>query len=198
MDKLYVNVYGVTRCYGGPEEGGWFYNQSYPLASVPFKAERRPGHKPGRCAHCDEERQKEYLADFEGEKYTPSYCEEPKSNEAVDFAFDEWAYDYDANGNRKFPIDKIRELARLYRSNPDAEELTEFYESRFFKVLLQTVTHLVPADEAKKESIIADMKDLYAEEKRGNIYSVLGGQDVSIVVEEEPGKLDPETKPRYE
>lgn len=188
MDKLYINVYGVTRCYGGPEEDGWWFNQSYPLASVPFKAERRPGHKPGSCAHCDEQR----------EKGTTEFCEEPKSNEAVDFAFDEWVYDYDTNGNRKFPIDKIRELARLYRSNPDAEELTEFYESRFFQVLLQTVTHLVPADEAKKEMYIADLKELYAEEKHGDIYSVLGGQDVSIVVEEEPGKLDPETKPHYE
>lgn len=23
---VYVNVYDVTRCYGGPEEGGWWYD----------------------------------------------------------------------------------------------------------------------------------------------------------------------------
>lgn len=24
--SLYINVYHVERCYGGPEEGGWYYN----------------------------------------------------------------------------------------------------------------------------------------------------------------------------
>lgn len=23
----YVNVYEITRCYGGPEEGGWWYDE---------------------------------------------------------------------------------------------------------------------------------------------------------------------------
>ena len=31
----FVNVYSVTRHYGGPEEGGWWYNQGEPIASVP-------------------------------------------------------------------------------------------------------------------------------------------------------------------
>ena len=31
----FVNVYEVTRHYGGPEEGGWWYNRGTPLASVP-------------------------------------------------------------------------------------------------------------------------------------------------------------------
>ncbi len=26
MKKFYVNVYRVTRHYGGPEEGGWWFN----------------------------------------------------------------------------------------------------------------------------------------------------------------------------
>lgn len=33
---LYVNVYRVTRHYGGPEEGGWWYDAGEPLASVPI------------------------------------------------------------------------------------------------------------------------------------------------------------------
>jgi hypothetical protein len=33
---LYVNLYRVTRHYGGPEEGGWWYNAGEPLASVPI------------------------------------------------------------------------------------------------------------------------------------------------------------------
>lgn len=31
----YVNVYLVQRCYGGPEEGGWWYDAGEPVASVP-------------------------------------------------------------------------------------------------------------------------------------------------------------------
>ncbi len=29
----YVNVYEVTRHYGGPEEGGWWYNTGEPIES---------------------------------------------------------------------------------------------------------------------------------------------------------------------
>lgn len=32
---VYVNAYSVSRCYGGPEEGGWWYDDYEPLASVP-------------------------------------------------------------------------------------------------------------------------------------------------------------------
>ena len=32
---LFVNVYLVGRAYGGPEEGGWWYDYGYPVASVP-------------------------------------------------------------------------------------------------------------------------------------------------------------------
>ena len=30
---LYVNVYESVQEYGGPEEGGWYYNQNYPISS---------------------------------------------------------------------------------------------------------------------------------------------------------------------
>jgi len=30
----HVNVYAVTRHYGGPEEGGWWYNAGEPVASI--------------------------------------------------------------------------------------------------------------------------------------------------------------------
>lgn len=43
---VYANVYGVAQCYGGPEEGGWWYDTGYPLASVPFTTEAVPGHGP--------------------------------------------------------------------------------------------------------------------------------------------------------
>lgn len=34
---LYVNAYSVSRNYGGPEEGGWWYDSGEPLASIPVK-----------------------------------------------------------------------------------------------------------------------------------------------------------------
>ena len=33
MRTLYVNVYQVERCYGGAEEGGWWYDSYTPLES---------------------------------------------------------------------------------------------------------------------------------------------------------------------
>jgi hypothetical protein len=32
----YVNVYELEQGYGGPEEGGWYYEAGEPVASVPF------------------------------------------------------------------------------------------------------------------------------------------------------------------
>ena len=29
----YVNVYRITQEYGGPEEGGWYYSQRWPITS---------------------------------------------------------------------------------------------------------------------------------------------------------------------
>jgi hypothetical protein len=34
---VYVNVYSVTRHYGGPEEGGWWYNWSECIEVFPTK-----------------------------------------------------------------------------------------------------------------------------------------------------------------
>jgi hypothetical protein len=40
---LYINVYLVSQLYGGPEEGGWYYDAGEPLASVPINSCRLPG-----------------------------------------------------------------------------------------------------------------------------------------------------------
>lgn len=40
FDVKYVNAYSVTRHYGGPEEGGWWYDAGEPLASVPVRVPR--------------------------------------------------------------------------------------------------------------------------------------------------------------
>lgn len=34
--QYYVNVYEIDRGYGGPEEGGWWYDCGTPVATVPF------------------------------------------------------------------------------------------------------------------------------------------------------------------
>lgn len=31
---MYVNVYEVTRCYGGAEEGGWYYDAGTVVVSI--------------------------------------------------------------------------------------------------------------------------------------------------------------------
>lgn len=36
----YVNAYRVELAYGGPEEGGWYYNVQTPIASIPFDTHR--------------------------------------------------------------------------------------------------------------------------------------------------------------
>lgn len=36
MAKRYSNLYFVTREYGGPEEGGWYYNQDRIKRSEPY------------------------------------------------------------------------------------------------------------------------------------------------------------------
>ena len=55
----YVNVYLVDRCYGGPEEGGWYYDAGAPIYSHKLERgerardlverfERRFAHLAGR------------------------------------------------------------------------------------------------------------------------------------------------------
>jgi hypothetical protein len=50
--RFYVNAYAVTRNYGGPEEGGWYYNAGEPLASVPIRAERLETCPEFAAGHC--------------------------------------------------------------------------------------------------------------------------------------------------
>jgi len=37
--RRWVSAYEVTRHYGGPEEGGWYYDAGTPLASIPVDTE---------------------------------------------------------------------------------------------------------------------------------------------------------------
>ncbi len=47
---VYLNLYLIDQSYGGPEEGGWYYDVGTPLASVPISVEsftvNREGNPP--------------------------------------------------------------------------------------------------------------------------------------------------------
>ena len=45
MEKRFVSLYDVTRQYGGPEEGGWWYNWFSHVVSVPMLKDRRASEK---------------------------------------------------------------------------------------------------------------------------------------------------------
>jgi len=40
MKIVYVNVYLVDRFYGGPEEGGWYYDAGRPFRGIPTAARK--------------------------------------------------------------------------------------------------------------------------------------------------------------
>lgn len=35
----FLNAYSVNRIYGGPHEGGWWFDEGYPVASIPLREE---------------------------------------------------------------------------------------------------------------------------------------------------------------
>jgi len=41
MAKQFVNVYAVSLVYGGPEEGGWWYDRYFPVSSFGFSSRRK-------------------------------------------------------------------------------------------------------------------------------------------------------------
>jgi len=47
--QLWVNVYSVTRHYGGPEEGGWWYDAGEVVASTPADNEDEANQLAATC-----------------------------------------------------------------------------------------------------------------------------------------------------
>jgi hypothetical protein len=127
---MYLNVYEVTRHFGGHEEGGWWYNHHEPIASIPVKAVSVEGHSDV-CRQCYMARRGETHHET-GEKY--EMCK--------------WGYD------------------------------------------------LKPVDQEKVDEFRAYLEDLYGDRREGNIYSVLGGMEVIISLEDHPGERTP--RPHYE
>jgi hypothetical protein len=129
---LYVNAYEVTRHFGGREEGGWWFDNYAPLASIPVWADVVAGHKSA-CYTCD--------------------C---------------------ANKNEVNPDTGLK------------------YE------LCRWSSHLIAVDEVQIEMFKAHLRNLFDERKEGDRFSVLGGTDIHICVEDEPASNKPESIPRYE
>lgn len=149
-ERLYVNAYAVTRHYGGPEEGGWWYNAGQPLASVPIRAKRVPGCSPicGQCRDAADGHERN------GQKV--EFCRELPED------FDHLSDD---------------DAARVYEQAPVAH-------------------HLVPAE--SPDATIAKLAEEFSDEAEGDIYSVCGGVEVSVCVEDHTAALWPSRRPRYE
>lgn len=161
---MYLNVYAVTRHYGGPEEGGWWYNVGTPLASVPIKAESLPGHDDG-CYQCNQARKGE-----------ASFCRQEPTEDQITH----WLYG---------------------RASLDGSDIPEFLASEEYSNWCATFpeeTHLVPTNLEEKNLRVKELEEMFANEKHGNIYSVLGGTDVVVNLEESPAARWPATRPRYE
>jgi hypothetical protein len=45
MAKQFVNVYAVVLTYGGPEEGGWYYDRYFPVSTQGFSSRRKSRQK---------------------------------------------------------------------------------------------------------------------------------------------------------
>ena len=63
---VYLNVYVSDRRYGGPEEGGWWYDGWRALASIPLDA-KLADHDQSTCDAC--------IAVAQGDDYAPR-CED--------------------------------------------------------------------------------------------------------------------------
>lgn len=54
VGTIYVNLYLVDRAYGGPEEGGWYYDYGIPEASIPVKTWAEANREEGRLLSLPE------------------------------------------------------------------------------------------------------------------------------------------------
>jgi hypothetical protein len=122
---VYLNAYEVTRHYGGPEEGGWWYDHREPVASIPIPAMVHEGHQENSCRHCDGVR---------AGIINDTYCD--------------WSF------------------------------------------------HILPVSDDHVEFFEAYLEELYGNRREGDISSVLGGLDIRIVLEENPGERT--GRPQYE
>ena len=53
MATQYVNVYQIVMQYGGPEEGGWWYDEYFPMHELCRGFSSRRKHKQAMDRHID-------------------------------------------------------------------------------------------------------------------------------------------------
>lgn len=58
--------------------------------------------------------------------------------------------------------------------------------------------HLIPKDEKQVEQFVNHLKHIFEDEEYGDIYSVLGGAQLSIITETNPAKEKPSVRPIFE
>jgi hypothetical protein len=79
--RLWVNVYHLELCYGGPEEGGWYYDRGTPVYRLcrGFSTRRRDRQRAAACMQrmvgvVERMNREEFRYDYEsvcgGEAYT--------------------------------------------------------------------------------------------------------------------------------
>lgn len=163
---MYLNVYAVTRHYGGPEEGGWWYNAGQPLASVPIKAVALRGHDSS-CHTCNQARAAASQAAVTGEASKVEFCRELPADYAL------------VSDPSDHMTDEYEEYAARYGLPPEAY-------------------HLEPLNKNEVEKHKQELVEIFADEKSGNIYSVRGGVDIEIQLEEHMACSWPSRRPRYE
>jgi hypothetical protein len=180
MDLLFLNVYAVSRHYGGREEGGWWYNRGEPLASVPLRARRVRGHGDC-CAQCNRAKHSLKLDPAERIpfcRYLPENYDQAVEDLARDLA-------YGLRGARWSDLTDLEQLS---------------YESQAIAQIEQNspeVYHLVVRDlfeEARKRK---ELQELFADQARGDIYSVNGGVEIQVMVEESLAAPWPTERPTY-
>ena len=180
MDILYINVYRTTRHFGGHEEGGWYYNVGEPLASVPIPAVKVEGHDC--CFRCNRTRSGE--KDENGKPYT--YCKIELNESEYNVRFDDIVLDM------------------MNWQNVSNEQYFEFREAHKEKIIeiiersLPTVFHLVPAFPESFKKHVKELEEMFEDLAEGNIYSVNGGAEIRINLEDHMAEYFPQTKPQYE
>ena len=70
-----VTVYGTTRLYGGPEEGGWWFDWRVPLKSWRANGLRRFKKAVDKALAFIEE-QRDWTGDFNGHEDLEVWCED--------------------------------------------------------------------------------------------------------------------------
>lgn len=94
--RLFVNIYSAGRAYGGPEEGGWWFDVGTPIGSIPVEhTEDEWDEMRGRfvAVHGDDDTK------WDLEKWAEHLDNDLKAR--AEFLRDMWATRYPHTGNRQ-------------------------------------------------------------------------------------------------